>query len=413
MIGRDELRRDELRRIDTSAEVGVLIAQEERLRLAMQAAKVFFWDWDVVRDAIVWDEGLAGALQLRMDEVPACAARFRDIVHPDDFERVAAAIEDALEGRRDYELRFRMVRKDGSIRWTDTRAVVVRDAFGRPVRMVGSDRDVTEQALLEQEALEAKLRLARIAEAARLAWFEIEESADGRRAVASEHYRALLGLAQAEALPLDITSRVHPKDRPAYGSLCERLALWGGDFDDEFRIVLPSGSVRRIRSIGRAHGSPQGELRRMTGIYMDVTAGYARDTKSEGEIAGSPTHPASSPTLAAAIAEAAWHLTRDAIELLDGAGLLVDHNEAAEHRFGALDRFGGAWAEGFAAECRTEADRALSMASDGMFAAFVGSRPLPDGTERRFAIELSPLLDRQSCCIGVLARSRLLTETQT
>ncbi|MEJ1934236.1 PAS domain-containing protein [Nostoc sp. NIES-2111] len=404
--------RDDIRRIDTTAEVAVLMAREERLRLAMQAARVFFWDWDVVHDSIVWDEGLADALQMRMDEVPASSAGVKALIHPEDAERVGLAIEAALEGRSEYDLRFRMIRKDGSVRWTDTRAIVVRDSFGRPVRMVGSDRDVTDRVELEQEALEARHRLARIAEAARLAWFEVEDGEDGQHAELSEHCRALLGLAQSEALPADISSRIHPKDRPAYGSLRERLALWGGEFDDEFRIVLPSGVVRRVRSIGRAEGSPQGALRRVTGIYMDGTSRPVRDPLQDGGDQAGGSQPSSSPALSSAIAEAAWHLTRDAIQLLDEAGGVVDQNEAAEVRFGPLGRGDRVWADVFATESRTEADRALSRATDGMFTAFVASRPVAEGGERRFAIELSPLLDGRSRCIGILVRSRLLTEAQ-
>src|SRR5690242_16001996 len=101
--------RDDIRRIDTTAEVAVLMAREERLRLAMQAARVFFWDWDVVSDSIVWDEGLADALQMRMDEVPASSAGVKALIHPEDAERVGLAIEAALEGRSEYDLRFRMI----------------------------------------------------------------------------------------------------------------------------------------------------------------------------------------------------------------------------------------------------------------------------------------------------------------
>ncbi len=405
--------RDDVRTIDTMAEVAVLIAREERLRLAMQAARVFFWDWDVVHDTIVWDEGLAGALQMRMDEVPTSAAGVKELIHPGDVERVGHAIEAALEGRSDYDLRFRMIRKDGSVRWTDTRAIVVRDSFGRPVRMVGSDRDVTDRVALEMEALDARHRLARIAEAARLAWFEIEESEDGQQTELSEHCRALLGLAQSEALPADISSRIHPKDRPAYGSLRERLALWGGEFDDEFRIVLPSGVVRRVRSIGRAQGSPEGAVKRVTGIYMDVTSRPLRDPEQDGADLSTAIHPPSTPALSAAIAEAAWHLTRDAIQLLDDTGGVVDQNEVAETRFGPRRETSGSWVATFTQESRTEADRALSRASDGMFTSFVASLPVADGGERLFAIELSPLLDGRSRCIGILVRSRLLTEPES
>ncbi|URD60678.1 PAS domain-containing protein [Sphingomonas sp. KRR8] len=66
-----------------------------------------------------------------------------------DQEPVKKALQQALAGTRDYDIEFRMVRPDGSHRWTHTRGVVVRESTGKPLRMVGVDEDITDHKARE------------------------------------------------------------------------------------------------------------------------------------------------------------------------------------------------------------------------------------------------------------------------
>jgi len=123
---------------------------EERLRFAITAAQMYCWDWDLATNKVTWSDGLEAALRMRPGSFTGTVEAFRALVHPDDRVRVEGAIRQALDGAASYDVQFRMVRADGSIRWTATRANVLRNAGGAAARMVGIDFDITAQKETEQ-----------------------------------------------------------------------------------------------------------------------------------------------------------------------------------------------------------------------------------------------------------------------
>nr|WP_158258208.1 PAS domain-containing protein [Rhodopila globiformis] len=143
------------------AEQEALRRNEERLRLAAAAARVYAWDWDILNDRITWADGLEQELGLPPGGFGGSLAAFRALVHADDLPQVEASLQRALSGQTEhYRAEFRMRRADGSLRWTATQATIRRDADGRPLRIVGMDHDVTvrkqaEAALHERERQQA------------------------------------------------------------------------------------------------------------------------------------------------------------------------------------------------------------------------------------------------------------------
>lgn len=128
------------------------LVSEERLRLAMKAEQIACWDWDPVSGSVFWDDNLKRQRGFAPDFAGSFEA-FWELIHDADKPLVRQVLDDALAGVRDYELEFRMRRADGSLRWCHTRAVVVRNALGEPIRVVGVDADITER-----KAREAALR---------------------------------------------------------------------------------------------------------------------------------------------------------------------------------------------------------------------------------------------------------------
>ncbi|MEO8681344.1 MAG: ATP-binding protein [Vicinamibacterales bacterium] len=140
-----------------------LSEDEERLRLAVDAGQLGVWDWDVVNDIVAWSDRV-----YELHDVPAGGfggrvADFAALVHPDDAGGVGAAIQDALKSGDSFAAEFRVPLRNGRIRWLSTRAEVIRDQDGKPVRMVGSTNDVTERV----ELLAAERRSRAVAEQAR------------------------------------------------------------------------------------------------------------------------------------------------------------------------------------------------------------------------------------------------------
>jgi len=130
-----------------------LEARAEQLRFVLEGAELGFWDWDIVTGKVERNPRWGQMLGYTFDELQATAQQWADFVHPDDRERAWASIFDAVEGRTSaHKLEYRMLHKDGSIRWIlDQAKVMQRDENGKATRMCGTHTDITERKLLEEE----------------------------------------------------------------------------------------------------------------------------------------------------------------------------------------------------------------------------------------------------------------------
>lgn len=139
---------------------------EERLRLAMDAASMGAWDWDFHTGQVHWSGDQEKLFGLAPGTFDGTFEAFGARVHPQDYAamqaRMAAAIAEKRTRHRDE---FRIIRADGSVRWMVANGCIYYDKDGRPRRMIGVNLDVTEskhaeEAIRESEKLAAMGRLA-------------------------------------------------------------------------------------------------------------------------------------------------------------------------------------------------------------------------------------------------------------
>ncbi len=129
-----------------------LRVSEERLALAINAGKVGIWEWDLDSNELYLSPGLKALLGYQDHEIKNQVDEWMNCVHPDDRELALAKTQDHIAGKTPiYEVEHRMIHKDGSIRWLLARGTVTRDETGKPIRMTGSDTDITDSKIAEEE----------------------------------------------------------------------------------------------------------------------------------------------------------------------------------------------------------------------------------------------------------------------
>ncbi|WP_431267222.1 PAS domain S-box protein [Dankookia sp. P2] len=252
-----------------------LVRTHEQMRLAIGAARMFFWDWNTATGEVEWSAGLEEACGLPRGAFGRSVDAFRALVHAEDLPRVEAALAAALADEAAYDVEFRMCRGDGGERWVLARGTVLRDGTGRPTRMVGIDLDITDRKLAELALARHGADLARIAEAGHVATFEVENAETSERNWFSPAYRRIFGLAPDAPCGFGtLVDRLHPEDRQRVLDTHALRARAGGQIADEFRILLPDGSIRWLQVNGEAEPALDGGTRaaRMRGVIFDVTA---------------------------------------------------------------------------------------------------------------------------------------------
>ena len=132
-----------------------LRSSEERLKLAIDGASLGIWDWDVEQDQLVWDNSMYRLYGVHKEKFSGAFDAWSKCLVPEDVTRAKADVEAALRGDREYLSDFKVRRADGAIRTIRGVAQIIRDADGKPMRMVGINRDVTDLINAERERVRA------------------------------------------------------------------------------------------------------------------------------------------------------------------------------------------------------------------------------------------------------------------
>lgn len=129
---------------------------EERLKEAQRIAHIGNWDLDMVNNAAFWSDELYAMLGVTKGGFTPTYETFLSSAHPDDVERLKAAVFDALHNEKPFDLEYRAIRPDGAERVIHCQGRAVRNGEGKPVRFFGTAQDITGQKKMEGELLKAQ-----------------------------------------------------------------------------------------------------------------------------------------------------------------------------------------------------------------------------------------------------------------
>ena len=192
-------------------------------------------------------------------------------VHPDDLDTVRRQTDEATLEGRDYDIQFRIVLPDGTVKHLHGIGHPVVDASGKLVEVLGTHVDVTEHKRAEEALRRSE---AYLAEAQRLthtgSW---AYKAGGAAGYWSEENFRIWGFDPQQGAPdLEVVEqRMHPEDRDRAREHGAKAVRQREDFAVEFRIVLPDGKIKHIHALGHPVLTASGDLVEVVGTHVDVT----------------------------------------------------------------------------------------------------------------------------------------------
>lgn len=140
--------RDDTKRVINNKEVSNLKEQLERkveqLNLVLEIGKIGIWDWEFENNYITWDKTMYELYDLDKEEFQNRYSDFEGRVHEDDRQKIQLAVQHSIETNTDFNTEFRIVHRDGSVHYVTGRGKITYDANGKPLRMNGSNMDITE-----------------------------------------------------------------------------------------------------------------------------------------------------------------------------------------------------------------------------------------------------------------------------
>jgi PAS domain S-box-containing protein len=145
-------------RIERDRAEQALRESEHRLRLALEAGQMGTWEWEVATGRVVWSPGFEAIHGLAPGTFAGTLQAVIADVHPEDRKLVAGHIARMVEHRGDHRIEYRLLLKDGVVRWVEGRGKLLVGTDGRAERVVGVCMDITERRTAEQRRTELLTR---------------------------------------------------------------------------------------------------------------------------------------------------------------------------------------------------------------------------------------------------------------
>ncbi len=138
---------------------------EDQLCLALEAARIGFWDWNLQTGKITWSNNFKQLFGWSSTPEEGTYKSFIEIVHPEDRDRLHSCTQCCIATGEDCDIEFRIIWPDGSIHWIESKGQVFYDATGTPVRTTGINLDITARKQAEELQRQTQARLRRLVEA--------------------------------------------------------------------------------------------------------------------------------------------------------------------------------------------------------------------------------------------------------
>ena len=237
--------------------------------------------WNPSTGEIFWSDENFRIFQYDRTTKPTLELVVRRL-HPEDRAAVQETIDLASSEGKDFDHQYRLLMPDESIKYVHAMARATRDASGS-IEFIGAITDVTAARETERKLRRSEAYLAEtqhLSHTSSWAW-------DVRRREfvyrSAEVYR-LFGLdAKKDAvLGRPLHDHILPDDMPRVTDVTRRAVREKADFEVDFRIVRPDGSMKRVHSVGHPVVNSEGDVIELVGTHVDVTEQYEAKEKLQG-----------------------------------------------------------------------------------------------------------------------------------
>ncbi len=194
------------------------------------------------------------------------------IFHPNDWERLRYDRRHAIAQGIPWEAEARLLGKDGQYRWFLIRLNPLRDEQGRILRWYGTRTDIEQRKRAEEKLRQSEAYLAEAEKLSHTGSWAFDLASNKYVYVSEECFRMFEFNPQEDLPTREAISRlIHPEDWDEVRASFDKTLREKADTSTEFRIVLPSGTVKHIQATRHPILNDAGEIVQLVGTAMDIT----------------------------------------------------------------------------------------------------------------------------------------------
>ena len=260
-----------------------LKTSEQGLRLAVQAGRMYAFEWDAQTDVIVRSGECKAILDWIDDPTRDTGRGFVNKVHPDDREAYAASEGGLATETPTYHVGYRVLRPDDTVIWLDARGHAFFDDKGKVLRIIGMVVDVTERRKAEEAVLQRERELLEAQRVAQVGNWQWDPKTD-LVTWSKELYR--IAGRDPNLPPPSFGEQKQLYTPESWERLKRAIAdalQTGARYTLDLEIVRPDGSTRWITDRGEALRDGAGRITRLRGTAQDIT----ERTHAEGKLRAS------------------------------------------------------------------------------------------------------------------------------
>jgi PAS domain S-box-containing protein len=246
----------------------------QRFEIVSRATSDVIWDWHLAPDTVSFNENFQSLFGYSADQVPSTCAQWLVRIHPDDLAGVNDGLETVLKGDgQTWSCEYRFQRHDGSYATLFDRGWVLRDAQGKPWRMIGAMQDISERKKAQEQSAQERERLKFIFESVSVGINLRRVRPDGQetRLINDAHLR-IAGLTRKQMDEPDALGRIcHPDDHQRQLALHRQLAEGRIDrFSLDKRFLHADGRTTWVTGAIQRRELPDGSYEELSTV-VDIT----------------------------------------------------------------------------------------------------------------------------------------------
>ena len=244
----------------------------ERYLYVTQATFDAIWDWDIVNDHLYWGEGYEKIFGYKISNKIENHIHSFDNIHPDDRKSVFEGIDKLIQSKElNWLGGYRYLKANGEYAYVQDKAIIIRDANGKAVRMIGAMQDVTKQKMAREVIEKTQKKFSVLVNAVDgIVW-----EADARTfqfTFVSNHAEKLLGYPTQQWIdePEFWANHIHPDDRNWTVEYCVSCTREKKNHKFEYRMIAASGEVVWLADFVTV-SVEMDEPVQLQGIMVDIT----------------------------------------------------------------------------------------------------------------------------------------------
>lgn len=245
----------------------------DRLFLATGTAKIGIWEYDVLEDSLIWDEAMYSIYNMPYEAggKKGMIRKWMSKIHSEDVGRVKKELFKALDGGEAIDSEFRIIWSDGTIRHIQAKAVARHNRKGKVVMLTGTNLDLTELRIAEEEHRKSSENLEKAQEIAHLGSWEWD-IISGEEKWSEQQYRIFGYQPNEVKANYDFfISVLHPNDKERVLQAVADALEGKRPYHEEFRITKKEGSICFIEAHGGVEHDSNGKAIKMVGTVLDIT----------------------------------------------------------------------------------------------------------------------------------------------